>query len=64
MTTLTIQVPDKDTELLKQVLKKFNAKILTEESPYNEEFVNEIKKGERDLKSGKGIKVDVGSLWK
>ncbi len=65
MTTLTIQIPDKDAELVTQLLKKLNVKIVApEKSPYNPKFVAEIKKGEQDLKAGKGVKVDLDNLWK
>ena len=65
MTTLTIQIPDKDAELVTQLLKKLNVKIVAaEKSPYDPKFVAEIKKGEQDLKAGKGVKVDLDNLWK
>jgi hypothetical protein len=33
-------------------------------SPYNQEFVDKIKRGEQAAKDGKGIKVDLDNLWK
>ncbi|OOQ60601.1 DUF2683 family protein [Mucilaginibacter pedocola] len=35
-----------------------------EKSPYNQEFVDKIKRGEQAAKEGKGVKVDVDNLWK
>jgi len=66
MTTLTIQIPDNDTELITTLLKKLNVKIVDpEKSPYDSEFVAEIKRGEKAYKSGKkGLRVDVENLWK
>ena len=69
MTTLTIQVPDKETELLKQFLKKLNGKIVESKkepkSPYNPKFVAKVLEGEKARKAGKkGLRVDVNNLWK
>jgi hypothetical protein len=35
-----------------------------EESPYDPEFVDKIKKGEKAAREGKGLKIDVANLWK
>lgn len=35
-----------------------------EESPYDPKFVDKIKRGEKAMKEGKGIKVDPNDLWK
>ncbi len=35
-----------------------------EESPYNADFVAKIKRGEKAAREGKGMKVNVASLWK
>lgn len=54
-------------EAIKAVFKAFKIKYKISktpetESPYNPEFVNMIKEGEKDLKDGKGIKVDLDEL--
>lgn len=50
---------------LKAIAKALKVDFETEEaSPYNPEFVKKILKGREDIKSGKGIKVDVENLWK
>ena len=65
MTTLTIQIPDQDSEVIKKVLEKFKVIIIDEfESPYDQNFVKEIKKGIADKENGvKGVLVDVNNLW-
>ena len=60
MTTLTIQIPDNDTELFKQVLKKFKGKIVEEKSAYDPQFVAKVKKA-RAEKGGKTVTAD--NLW-
>ncbi len=65
MTTLTIEIPDKDTEFVKQVLKKLHVKIVAaEKSSYNPEFVAKIKKSEENFKEGKFTTIKVEDLWK
>jgi len=54
-------------EAIKAVFKAFKikykiSKTSESESPYNPEFVNMIKEGEKDLKNGKGIKMTVAEL--
>ncbi|EHQ25647.1 hypothetical protein Mucpa_1489 [Mucilaginibacter paludis DSM 18603] len=34
-----------------------------EESPYHPEFVAKIKRGEKAMREGKGVKVDMDNLW-
>ena len=52
-------------ELFKQLAKALNVPFeKKEESPYNQEFVDKIKKGEKAAKEGKGLKIDVANLWK
>ncbi|MEJ7683518.1 MAG: DUF2683 family protein [Segetibacter sp.] len=41
-----------------------NVPFEKEESPYDPQFVAKIKKGEKAAKEGKGVKVDMASLWK
>lgn len=38
--------------------------IKKDASPYNPEFVEKIKKGEKAAKQGKGLKLDMTNLWK
>ena len=56
----------------KEQIKVFEemAKILKvpfeikEESPYKTEFVNMVKKADRDFKKGKGKKMKLDEIWK
>jgi hypothetical protein len=71
MTTMTISIPDGDSAIL-QVLKglsKMGAIIIERKaaagkSLYDERMVEKIRRGDRDLREGKGIKVDPDNLWK
>lgn len=54
-------------EAIKAVFKAFKikykiSKAPDSETPYNPEFVNMIKGGEKDLKKGKGIKMTLDEL--
>jgi hypothetical protein len=54
-------------EAIKAVFKAFKikykiTKASDEDSPYDSEFVEVIKQGERDLKNGKGIKMTLDEL--
>lgn len=56
-------------EAMKAFMKALNIKfeLSKEKSPYNSEFVKKIKKGDEDLKKGKGRTVtleELDSLWK
>lgn len=66
MTTLTIQIPDKEKAFFLEVIKKFNAKVVEDhDSPYNQEFVKEIQESILQKKRGKkGVKLDLNNLWK
>lgn len=63
MTTLTIEIPEKETAIVKEILKKFKVKI-KDEQPYNPEFVEKILQGEEDIKNGKGKSIKIEDLWK
>lgn len=39
-------------------------KITKDESPYDLEFVKQILQGSKDIKDGKGVKINVDDLWK
>jgi len=66
MATLTIQVPDNEKEFIIKLLKKVNVKVISSgKSPYDPDFVTEVKKSIAERKAGKkGLKVDVDNLWK
>ena len=54
-------------EAIKAVIKAFKikysiSKAKATESPYNPEFVAMVKKGEEDIKNGKGIKMTLEEL--
>ena len=55
-------------DALKAFMKALKIKFeLTDDKPYNQDFVTMIKQGDEDLKAGKGRKVTVAelnSLWK
>lgn len=52
MTTLTIELPDKETELFKQLLKKLNGKVVSIDKIPNRATIAAI----NELKDGKGIR--------
>lgn len=65
METLIIKY-DTNNKAIKQVLdglKKMGA-ITVEKSPYTDDFVEKIKKGDKALCAGKGVSVLVDDLWK
>jgi hypothetical protein len=68
MDALTIFPKTKEQEVLyKQLAKTLQNHVVTTkvESPYNPEFVEKIKKGEKAAKQGKqGLKVNLDKLWK
>ena len=56
-------------EAIRAVIKAFKikysiSKTTETESPYNPDFVAMIKKGEKDLRNGKGIKMSLTDLGK
>lgn len=51
--------------IIKAFLKALKINFEKEsKSPYNQEFVAKIKRGEKAATEGKGVKVDVDNLWK
>lgn len=65
METLIVKY-DNGNKAVKQVLDglmKLGA-ISVEKSPYSEEFVKKIAKGDKDLKAGKGVSLPIEDLWK
>ena len=51
-------------EALKAVMKALKIDFETEKSPYNHEFVAKIKRGQAQVKAGKGVKIALEDLWK
>lgn len=49
---------------LKAFMKALKVDFETEKSPYNPEFVAKIKRGEEQIKAGKGVKIAIEDLWK
>jgi phosphoribosylamine-glycine ligase len=70
MKAITITAYTEDAsqiEAIKAVIKAFKikykiSKTQITESPYDPEFVDMIKQGEKDLKNGKGIKMTLDEL--
>ena len=72
METINIKAYTKDgsqIEALKAFMKalKIKFELSPQDPPYNPEFVEMIRQGEKDLKDGKGIKItmdELNDLWK
>ena len=61
MTTLTINIPEKKTTLVKQLLKELGVTIEeTSENSYNADFVAKVKKSQAE-KDGKIVSSE--NLW-
>jgi len=55
----------KDFEVIKSLAKALGFEIEEkEENTYNPEFVKEILEAQKELKEGKGIKIETADLWK
>lgn len=67
METLIIKIPtvSATNNAIMQVLSGLSklGAITIEKSPYNEDFVEKIAKGDCDLKAGKGVKINPTELW-
>ena len=66
MQTLLI-FPEKRKEMqaVKAVLKALNVRFEEkDEDVYDPEFVAKIEEGRREIAEGKGVKMDIKSLWK
>ena len=63
METLIVH-PENKKQLaaLKNFMKAFKISFEEENTGYDPEFVKMIKQGDKDLKDGKGVKVDIDSL--
>lgn len=65
METLTLHPKNKEQlAAIKAFIKALKIDFTTEKSPYNPEFVAKIKRGEAQMKEGKGVKIAVEDLWK
>jgi hypothetical protein len=67
MTAITFHVEaQSDIRFIEQLAQKLNIPYekSKEKSPYNPKFVAKIKKGEQEIKAGKGTSIAIGDLWK
>jgi hypothetical protein len=65
METLIVHPKNEEqSTALKAVMKVLKIDFETEESPYNPEFVAKIKRGQEQVKAGKGVKIAMEDLWK
>ncbi|MEY3500803.1 MAG: hypothetical protein RL308_2472 [Bacteroidota bacterium] len=67
MTAITFHVEaQSDVKFIEQLAKKMNIPYekSKDKSPYNPKFVAKIKKGEQEIKDGKGISIAIDDLWK
>lgn len=67
MTIATIEIPDKKTTLVKQLLKELGVTVKIEKqekSSYDPKFVAKIKKADKDIVKGRTKKIPIADLWK
>ena len=65
METLIVHPDNKEQlDAMKAFMMAFNISFEDEKSLYNPEFVEMVQQGDKDLKAGKGVKVDIDNLWK
>lgn len=66
MATITLEYDGRNSAIKKLIAEilTLGAKEKVEESPYDPEFVKKIKRGQEDIKNGKGIKINIEDLWK
>lgn len=65
METLIVHPKNEEqSTALKAVMKVLKIDFETGESPYNPEFVAKIKRGQEQVKAGKGVKIAIEDLWK
>ena len=58
-------VKKKDFPVLKSLAKSLGFEIIQEkEKPYNPEFVKEILEAAKEVRDGKGVKIELEDLWK
>lgn len=65
METLIVHPENKEQlTALKAFMKALKISFEEKKSSYDKEFVEMIKQGDKDLKAGKGTKIDIDNLWK
>ncbi len=65
METLIVHPENKEQlTALKAFMKAFKISFTEQNAGYDPEFVAMIEQGDKDLKAGKGVKVDLDNLWK
>jgi hypothetical protein len=75
MTTLTIELPEEETKLFKQFLKKFNGRVVsTKKEPEKEDETaylskssvnkNALDKSIKQAENGQTVKIASTDLWK
>ncbi|SDF35313.1 hypothetical protein SAMN05216464_11690 [Mucilaginibacter pineti] len=65
METLIVQPKTKEQlTALKAFIKAMKIDFKSEKSPYDPAFVEKINQGRKDIKNGKGVKIDTKDLWK
>ncbi len=62
MEVLLKNVKKKDYSVLKSLSKALGFDIITEEKPYNPEFVKEILEAAKEVREGKGIRMTMEEL--
>ena len=64
MATLIVhQDNEEQSDALKTFMKAFKIAFEEEKSGYDPEFVEMIQQGDKDIKAGKGVQVDIDNLW-
>ncbi|TAE35561.1 MAG: hypothetical protein EAY66_08575 [Sphingobacteriales bacterium] len=54
-----------ETNVLKAFVKALKIKFeVSKEKAYDEKFVQEILKADKDIEAGKGVKIEMSDLWK
>lgn len=65
METLIVRPENKEqTKVLKAFMKALKISFETKEAGYDPDFVAMIQQGDKDIKAGKGTKIDIDNLWK
>lgn len=65
MGTLIVQPDTKEKlDALKAFLKALKISFEESKSPYNPEFVAKIKRGEKDIATGKTKSISLDDIWK
>ena len=63
MKEITLKIPDKKFRFFMELVKNLGFVVVNEsenkEKPYDPEFVAKVKKGNRDIAEGKGVKMSI-----